>query len=82
MLTHAAEKRLELILRLENFPALLETLISDLSDGQLNTHFLFGEWTVAQHVHHLADAHMESFIRCKLIYSENIPPLRPYDESK
>jgi DinB superfamily len=35
---------------------------------------------VAQNVHHLADSHMNSFIRMRLILTEDRPTLKPYDQ--
>ena len=33
-----------------------------------------------QNVHHLADSHMNSYIRCKLMATEDHPTLKPYDQ--
>ena len=74
------EQRQEMIERIRRLPAQLEAVVRSLTREQLATHFLAGEWTVAQNVHHLADSHMNSFIRLKLILSEERPPLKPYDQ--
>lgn len=66
--------------RIRRLPAQIERLVADLTDEQLTTHFLGDEWTVAQNVHHLADSHMNSYIRCKLILTEDEPQLTPYDQ--
>lgn len=73
-------ERLALITKIANLPEQLATLVQDLSEAQLTTHFLPHEWTVAQNVHHLADSHMNSFIRLKLILTEERPSLKPYDQ--
>lgn len=39
-------------------PTRLETLVVGLSPEELTTHYLAGEWTVAQNVHHLVDSHV------------------------
>jgi len=72
--------RQTLIQRIERLPAELEALVVPLSVEQLITPYQEGEWTVAQIVHHLADSHMNSFIRCKLILTEENPTLKPYDQ--
>lgn len=77
--------REELISKIGAFPSQIEALVKDLSDEDLTTHFLMKddgspEWTVAQNVHHLADSHMNSYIRCKLMITENNPTIRPYDQ--
>ncbi|MCO6450858.1 MAG: DinB family protein [Caldilineales bacterium] len=73
-------ERQERISRIRRLPGQIETLTAGLSSAQLSTHFLAGEWTVAQNVHHLADSHMNSYIRCKLIAAEDTPLLKPYDQ--
>lgn len=71
-----------LIEKIRNFPAQLEALLKGLTDEQLTTPYLDGEWTVAQNVHHLADSHMNSYIRTKLILTEDHPLLKPYDQDR
>ena len=78
MLTN--EQRHHLIRKIDRLPADLEAVVRELSDEQLTTHYLEGEWTVAQNVHHLADSHMNSFIRLKLMLTEDRPTLKPYDQ--
>ncbi|MBV7328818.1 DinB family protein [Chloroflexi bacterium TSY] len=72
------ERRLH-IEKIRRLPSQLRTLVANLSAEQLTTHYLEGEWSVAQNVHHLADAHMNSFILFKRILSEERWPLRGYD---
>jgi hypothetical protein len=73
-------QRREMIEEIRALPARLRERVSGLTDAQLTTHFLAGEWTVAQNVHHLADSHMNSFIRIRLILTEDHPTLKPYDQ--
>ena len=75
-------ERNAMIAQIAALPAQLEALVSPLTVHQLTTHFLAGEWSVAQNIHHLADSHMNSFIRCKLILTEEEPPLKPYDQDR
>ena len=37
-------------------------------------------WTVRQVVHHLADSHMNMYIRLRLALTEERPTIKPYDE--
>ena len=76
------EQRRALIDRIAQLPASLEAVVRGLSPAELTTHHLPGEWSVAQNVHHIADSHMNSFIRCKLIATEDHPTLRPYDQDR
>ena len=73
-------QRREMIDQIRVLPARLRERVSGLTDAQLTTHFQAGEWTVAQNVHHLADSHMNSFIRIRLILTEDHPTLKPYDQ--
>lgn len=65
---------------LENFPARLVALVSDLSDDQLNTPYRPGGWTVRQTVHHLADSHHHSYTRFKWTLTEDKPKIKAYFE--
>jgi hypothetical protein len=71
------EQRIEIMRR---FPEELADLVNDLSDKDLHTHYLKGEWTVAQNVHHVADSHMNAFIRVKLGLTEMNPTIKVYDQ--
>lgn len=53
-----------------------------LTKEQLDTPYRDGGWTVRQLVHHVADSHMNSYIRCKLALTEEQPTIKPYDEKK
>lgn len=66
--------------KLRRLPAQIAHLMEGLTSEQLTTPYVAGEWTVAQNVHHLADSHMNSYVRCKLILTEDHPALKPYDQ--
>ena len=74
------DERAALIEKFRLLPSQVAQLVERLSDEELTTHYLAGEWTVAQNVHHLFDSHANSYIRCKLILTEENPPLKPYDQ--
>ena len=76
-----ATTRVEQIEQIRAFPAKLARLVAGLSDAQLTAVPIDAEWSIAQNVHHLVDSHMNSYIRCKLIATEENPPLKPYDEA-
>ena len=61
-------------------PDVLEGSIRGLSDAQLDTPYRQGGWTIRQVVHHLADSHINAFVRMKLILTEENPALKPYDQ--
>lgn len=61
-------------------PAQLRAAVEGLNEGQLDTPYREGGWTVRQVVHHLADSHMNAFIRFKLALTEKEPPVKPYNQ--
>lgn len=67
---------------IEAFPKKLHDEVHGLSNEQLDTPYREGGWTIRQVVHHVADSHMNSYIRFKLALTEDTPTIRPYDEAK
>jgi hypothetical protein len=61
-------------------PALYRDAVRGLDDAQLDTPYRPDGWTVRQTVHHVADSHMNSYVRLRLALTENEPTVRPYDE--
>ncbi|MBC7423468.1 MAG: putative metal-dependent hydrolase, partial [Ferruginibacter sp.] len=55
--------------------------ILNLDESQLNTPYRPDGWNVKQLVHHVADSHMNAYIRFKLALTENNPTIKPYDEA-
>jgi uncharacterized damage-inducible protein DinB len=67
---------------IEQLPASLRAAVEPLSDEQLDTPYREGGWTVKQVVHHLADSHMNSFIRFKWALTEDRPTIKAYFEDR
>jgi uncharacterized damage-inducible protein DinB len=67
---------------IEHLPRLLRDAVKDLDDEQLDTPYRSGGWTVRQVIHHLADSHMNAYVRFKLALTETKPVIKPYDETK
>jgi hypothetical protein len=61
-------------------PEALEHAVQNLDEHQQQTPYREGGWTVHQLVHHVADSHMNAYIRFKQGYTETNPAIRPYDE--
>ncbi|MBK8027586.1 MAG: DinB family protein [Chloroflexi bacterium] len=76
----ALEQRREWIARIAALPDQLETLVCDLTPAQLDHAPAPGEWSPRQVVHHLADSHMNAYLRLKLALTEDNPTIRPYDQ--
>jgi hypothetical protein len=73
--------RAEHIEVIRTFPQVLEALVRDFTPEQLTTAYNAPEWTIAQNVHHLADSHLNSYLRFKFILNEDNPTLRRYNEA-
>ncbi len=63
-------------------PRQLEMSILNLDEAQLNTPYREDGWSVKQLVHHVADSHMNAFIRFKLGMTEHDPVIKPYAEKE
>ena len=63
-------------------PRQMREAVRGLTDAQLDTSYRPGGWTVRQVVHHVADSHMNGFIRLKLALTEDAPAIKPYDEKR
>jgi hypothetical protein len=70
-----------LIEEIATAPALLRDAVRGLDETQLDTPYRPGGWTVRQTVHHIADSHMNSFMRWRLALTEPEPTIRPYDQA-
>jgi len=62
-------------------PRMLEYAVLNLNDDQIQTPYREGGWTVNQVIHHVADSHMNAFIRFKLGLTEDNPTIKPYIQS-
>ncbi len=61
-------------------PNAIEAAVAQLDEQQLHTPYRDGGWTVHQLVHHVADSHMNAYIRFKLAYTEDAPVIKTYEE--
>lgn len=65
---------------IEKLTADLQRTVTDLTDEQFDTQYRPDGWTVRQVVHHLADSHINAYIRFKLALTEDKPVIKPYKE--
>jgi len=72
----------EALNRIETFPGRIQKTVENLLDDQLDTPYRPDGWTIRQVIHHVADSHMNAYIRLKLALTEDTPTIKPYDESK
>ncbi len=73
--------RREAIDAIAAMPVNLRAALSGLGAKELDTPYRPDGWTVRQLVHHLADSHMNAFIRFKLAMTENNPTIKAYNEA-
>ncbi|SNT09725.1 DinB superfamily protein [Granulicella rosea] len=74
------DDRIGAISTLADLPEQLRNAVAGLGAAQLATSYREGGWTVRQLVHHIADSHMNAFIRLRLGLTEDWPTVKPYDE--
>lgn len=66
---------------IEDLPSILKMVVKRLTDFQLNTTYRPDGWTLRQVIHHLADSHLNGYMRFKHILTEDIPNIHPYDKN-
>jgi uncharacterized damage-inducible protein DinB len=75
------DERIGAIAALADLPTELRNALQGLKFAQINTPYREGGWTVRQLVHHIADSHMNAFIRVRLALTEDWPTIKPYNEA-
>ena len=71
-----------LIQEIEDHPERLRAAVAGLTDAQLDTPYREGGWTVRQLVHHVADSHVNSYVRFRLAATEDAPRITTYDQDR
>jgi hypothetical protein len=72
----------EWLLDIKFLPTELELAVQNLDEYQLQTPYRAGGWTVHELVHHIADSHMNAYMRVKLGLTENNPTIKPYEQDE
>lgn len=62
-------------------PTELAAAVAGLADAALATPYRDGGWTCRQVVHHVADSHLNAYLRFKQALCEDTPTIKPYDEA-
>ena len=76
------DERRDAIKAIAETPDRLRAAIAGLSPEQLDTPYRPGGWTVRQLVHHVADSHMNAYVRVRLALTEDWPTIIPYQEKR
>jgi hypothetical protein len=80
--TVAPDQRRQLINEIAAAPANFRKAVRGLTDRQLDTPYRPDGWTVRQVIHHVADSHMNSYIRFRLALTEEHPAVNGYNEKE
>jgi len=75
-----ADARRAAIATIVEFPQVFRSVASSLSDAQLATHYREGGWTARQVIHHVADSHINAYVRTHWVLTEDRPTIKAYDE--
>ncbi len=79
----AAANRVEYIKSLGAFPAEFAAAARELkAKGLLDERYREGGWTARQVIHHVADSHVNAYVRHKRVLTEDHPSITPYDEGR
>jgi len=70
----------EWLLDIEVLPKALEYAITNLDAAQLEELYRPGGWNSREVVHHVADSHINAFMRFKLALTEDNPTIKPYNQ--
>lgn len=79
---YTPESRRQCIDEIAAVPGRLHAAVDGLSEGYLGHPYREGGWTLAQVVHHVADSHINAYVRFKLAVTEDNPPVKAYNEAR
>lgn len=68
------------IATIRQFPQALRAAAGTLDEAQLATPYRDGGWTARQVIHHVADSHVNAYVRTRWLLTEDRPTLKAYDE--
>ena len=70
------------IQNIKDLPSKLALVSSLLNPDDYFKTYRPGGWNISEVIHHMADSHMNAFIRVKLALTEDIPQIKPYFEDR
>jgi uncharacterized damage-inducible protein DinB len=74
-------RRNELIAEIAALPERLREALVGIGEEELSTPYRDGGWTLRQVVHHVADSHINAYVRFRLALTEERPTIKPYLEA-
>jgi len=79
---NTSDHRKVLIRELEQGPEILQRAVDGLSAEQIDSRYREEGWTLRQVVHHVADSHLNGYLRFKWTMAEENPTIKTYDQKK
>lgn len=67
---------------IQDLPKIYKKLLKGVTEEQLDNKYREGSWSLRQVVHHVADSHVNAYIRMKRTLTEDVPTIFPYDEKE
>jgi hypothetical protein len=77
---YTAEDVKDNIFRIESLPSKVEPIIKAFTQKHFDTVYREGGWNGRQVIHHMADSHMNAYIRFKWALTEDTPVIKAYNE--
>ena len=77
---YGPDRRQHFVRIIADAPARLREAVAGLSAEQLDTRYR--NWSVRQIVHHVADSHVNCYVRFKWALTEDHPLIKAYDETR
>lgn len=78
--SYTTEEIAAFIYSIETVPVKIEEVYKKFTPKQLDTSYRPGGWTARQVLHHVADSHMNAYIRFKWSLTEDTPVIKAYNE--
>ena len=76
-----AAERAVYLQQLAELPAQLTAAARQVGGERLQLPYRPGGWTGRQVIHHVADSHLNAYVRFRLALTEDNPTIKPYDEA-
>ena len=74
--TYSTEEVHHAIAQIERLPPEVEKIARSLTIKQLDTPYREGGWTARQVIHHIADSHLNAYMRTKWILTAETPLIK------
>lgn len=69
------------VLIIQQFPTELAKVMATVTEDQWSCSYREGGWSLRQIIHHLADAHLNAYVRTKHILTQDQDLIQPWDEN-